>query len=106
MKTLSEVKTRLLKDKATREAYLALEDEFSVAHELIAARVKAGLTQADVAARMGTTQSVIARMESGRTLPSLRTLSRYAHAVGFTASVKLTPGLARSAFTKTQSEVA
>jgi transcriptional regulator with XRE-family HTH domain len=90
MKTLSEVKTRLLKDKATREAYLALEDEFSVAHELIAARVKAGLTQADVAARMGTTQSVIARMESGRTLPSLRTLSRYAHAVGFIATVKLT----------------
>ncbi len=90
MKTLSEVKTRLLKNKATREAYLALEDEFSVAHELIAARVKAGLTQADVAARMGTTQSVIARMESGRTLPSLRTLSRYAQAVGFIATVKLT----------------
>lgn len=90
MKTLSEVKTRLLKDKATREAYLTLEDEFSVAHELIAARVKAGLTQAEVAARMGTTQSVIARMESGRTLPSLRTLSRYAHAVGFIATVKLT----------------
>ena len=90
MKTLSEVKTRLLKDKATREAYLTLEDEFSVAYELIAARVKAGLTQAEVAARMGTTQSVIARMESGRTLPSLRTLSRYAHAVGFIATVKLT----------------
>ena len=59
MKTLLDVKTRLLKNKATREAYLALEDEFSVAQELIAARVKAGLTQADVAARMGTTQSVM-----------------------------------------------
>ena len=91
MKTLSEVKTRLLKDKATRAAYLGLDDEFSVAHELIAARVKAGLTQADVAARMGTTQSVIARMESGRALPSLRTLSRYAQAIGYNASVKLTP---------------
>lgn len=91
MKTLTEVKTRLLKDKATRAAYLALEDEFSVAHELIAARVKAGLTQADVAARMGTTQSVIARIESGRALPSLRTLSRYAQAIGCSASVKLTP---------------
>lgn len=91
MKALSEVKTRLLKDAATRTAYLALEDEFSVAHELIAARIKAGLTQADVAARMGTTQSVIARLESGRALPSLRTLSRYAHAIGCSASVKLTP---------------
>jgi predicted transcriptional regulator len=90
MKTLSQVKTRLLKDKATREAYVALEDEFSIAHELIAARVKAGFTQSEVAERMGTTQSVIARMESGRTLPSLRTLSRYAHAIGYTASVRLT----------------
>jgi predicted transcriptional regulator len=90
MTTLSQVKTRLLKDKATREAYVALEDEFSIAHELIAARVKAGFTQSEVAERMGTTQSVIARMESGRTLPSLRTLSRYAHAIGYTASVRLT----------------
>ena len=91
MKTLTEVKTRLLKDKATRAAYIALEDEFAIAHQLIAARVKAGLTQAEVATRMGTTQSVIARMESGRTLPSLRTLSRYAHAIGYSASVKLKP---------------
>jgi transcriptional regulator with XRE-family HTH domain len=90
MKTLSEVKAGLLKDKATRESYAALEDEFSIAHELIAARLKAGLTQIEVAERMGTKQSVIARMESGRTLPSLRTLSRYAQAIGFTATVKLT----------------
>jgi predicted transcriptional regulator len=90
MKTLSQVKAGLLKDKSTREAYLALEDEFSIAHKLIGARVKAGLTQSDVAQRMGTTQSVIARMESGRTLPSLRTLSRYAQAIGYTASVRLT----------------
>ena len=40
MKTLSEVKTRLLKNKATREAYLGLEDEFSVAHEVITVREK------------------------------------------------------------------
>lgn len=40
MKTLLDVKTRLLKNKATREAYLALEDEFSVAHEVITVRAK------------------------------------------------------------------
>lgn len=92
MKTLQEVKAGLLKDKAVRESYAALEDEFSVAHELIAARLKAGLTQIEVAERMGTKQSVIARMESGRTLPSLRTLSRYAKALGctVTVTVKLT----------------
>jgi len=91
MKTLSEVKATLLQDSATRAAYDAMEAEFSVAHELIAARIHAGLTQSEVALRMGTTQSVIARMESGRTLPSLRTLARYAQAVGYSASVKLTP---------------
>jgi transcriptional regulator with XRE-family HTH domain len=90
MKTLSEVKAGLLKDKATRDAYTALEDEFSIARELIAARSKAGLTQLEVAERMGTKQSVIARMESGRALPSLRTLARYARALGCTAKIKLT----------------
>lgn len=91
MKTLSEVKATLLHDGATRAAYDAMEAEFSVAHELIAARIHAGLTQSEVAQRMGTTQSVIARMEGGRALPSLRTLTRYAQAVGYSASVKLTP---------------
>lgn len=62
----------------------------SQGHELIAAHLKAGLRQIEVAERMGTKQSVIARMESGRALPSLRTLSRYAQAIGFTATVKLT----------------
>ena len=90
MKPLSEIKTRLLKDKATREAYAAQEDEFSIAHELIAARLKAGFTQTEVAERMGTKQSVVARMESGRTLPTLRTLSRYEQAISFTATIKLT----------------
>jgi hypothetical protein len=51
MKTLSDVKARLLKDKATREAYAALEDEFSIAHELISVRLKAGLTQIEVVER-------------------------------------------------------
>ena len=91
MKTLSEAKATLLHKSATREAYDAMEAEFSVVHALIAARIHAGLTQSEVAQRMGTTQSVIARMESGRALPLLRTLTRYAQAVGYSASVKLTP---------------
>ena len=60
MKTLSEAKATLLHKSATREAYDAMEAEFSVVHELIAARIHAGLTQSEVAQRMGTTQSVIA----------------------------------------------
>ena len=48
--------------------------EFELARELISARMRAGLTQGEVAARMGTTQSVVARIESGRGTPSMRTV--------------------------------
>ena len=43
---------------------------------------RAGLSQTEVAQRMGTTQSAVARMESGKRLPSLRTVERFAQAVG------------------------
>lgn len=89
MTDLATVKKRLLADQATRAEYEAQAPEFAVARELIAARVRAGLTQEQVAERMQTTQSTIARMESGRTMPSLRTLSRYAEATGSRAVVRL-----------------
>ncbi len=84
-----DLKADLLRDPEVRAEYDALEEEFAVASELIAARARAGLSQAEVAARMGTTQSTIARLESGRTLPSLRTLRRYAAATGSRAVVHL-----------------
>ena len=61
-------------------AYDVLEDEFAVASALIAARARAAMTQEEVAKAMGTTQAVIARLESGRTMPSTRTLERFAKA--------------------------
>jgi len=61
--------------------YDALEDEFTVAAEVIRARKEAGLTQVQLAERMETTQAVIARMEGGN-LPSIRTLKRLAKATG------------------------
>ena len=63
-----------------RAAYDALEDEFALASALIKARAEADMTQAQVAAAMGTTQAVVARLESGRVRPSTRTLERYARA--------------------------
>ena len=48
-----------------KAAYDALEPEFSIADALIRARVKAGLTQAEVAVRLGVTKPAVARMESG-----------------------------------------
>jgi DNA-binding XRE family transcriptional regulator len=79
---------RLLRDPRMRKAYDAMAPEFEIARELIAARARAGLTQAQVASRMGTTQSVVARLEGGK-LPSMRTLQRYAKATGARPVFKL-----------------
>ena len=89
MKTLKNLKATLLADADTRAAYDALADEFGMARELVAARARAGLTQAEVAERMGTTQSVIARLEGGGRQPSMRTVQRYAKAIGCRAVVRL-----------------
>ena len=89
MKNLKTFKRELLANKQTRVAYQALNDEFSWVRELITARTRAGLTQAEVADRMGTTQSVIARLEGGTRQPSMRTVQRYAEAIGCRAVVRL-----------------
>lgn len=89
MKTFKAMKAELLADPATRAEYDALAPEFETARELVAARAQAGLSQAEVAHRMGTTQSTIARLESGKRVPSLRTVQRYAQAVGCRAVVRI-----------------
>ena len=89
MKSLKQVKARLLAQPEIKAEYDALANEFAIARELIAARTRAGLSQAEVAQRMGTTQSVVARLESGRRPPSLRTVQRYAQAVGARAVVRI-----------------
>ncbi len=85
------LKKEMLSDPEVRGAYDAMADEFDLARELIAARVRAGLTQAELADRMGTTQSAVARIEGGKRLPSVKTLLRYAEATGCRALVKLVP---------------
>ena len=79
----------MLVDPTVRKAYDELAPEYAIAHELIKARARAGLTQSNVAKRMGTTQSVIARLEGGRTLPSIKTLYRYAIATGTKPEIRL-----------------
>ena len=90
-KSLKALKSQLLKQPAVLAEYEAQSAEFEMARELIAARTRAGLTQSEVAARMGTTQSVIARIEGGSSTPSLRSVQRYAQAIGFRAVVHLEP---------------
>ena len=88
-KRLQIIKKKMLADREVRAAYDALADEFDLARELIAARVRAGLTQAEVAARMGTTQSVVARLESGAQMPSVNTLLKFAKATRSRPIIKL-----------------
>jgi ribosome-binding protein aMBF1 (putative translation factor) len=68
------------KDPKYAAAYASLDKEFSLAASLIKARSDADLTQEQVAKAMGTTQAVVARLESGKVRPSTRTLERFASA--------------------------
>ena len=91
MKALKTLKRELLTEKRTARAYADLAEEYEIARTLIAARVRAGLSQVQVAKRMGTTQSAIARLESGRGTPSMRTVERFARAVGGRVIVRIEP---------------
>jgi transcriptional regulator with XRE-family HTH domain len=87
--TLSEMKKKWQKDSAFQAEYDALKPEFAFARRMIAARGRSGLSQAAVARRMKTTQSTVARLESGKAVPSLNSLMRYAHAIGHRVDVRL-----------------
>ena len=65
-----------------RKSYDEMRAEFELARALITARTQAGLTQAQLAARMETSQSVVSRLESGQAHPSTKTLERIARATG------------------------
>ena len=93
--TLDALHQEWLKRPGYKDAYDALEEEFAIASALIEARTRAGLTQEQVAERMHTTQTVIARLESGRTKPSTRTLERFAAATGSRLRILLEPVSAR-----------
>ncbi|MDX9861628.1 MAG: helix-turn-helix transcriptional regulator [Rhodospirillales bacterium] len=84
-----DLKREWMRDPAFKAEYDSLAPEFEIAAELVKARQRAGLSQEEVAFRMGTTQSVIARLESGRSLPSTKTLIRFAEATGTKVRVKL-----------------
>ena len=80
-----------MKDPEYRKEYDALEEEFALAAEVAKARSRAGLSQAELARRMKTTQSTIARLESGRGRPSTRTLDRFAKATGHRVKISFEP---------------
>jgi len=80
MSKVSDLHKKWSRDPEYRAAYDELGPEFDLARSLIEARTRAGLTQEELARKMDTTQSVIARLESGRTRPSTKTLEKLARA--------------------------
>lgn len=82
MKSYKEIKKKLLKDVGVRKAYQELGPEFELARTVIEMRLKKGLTQAVLAKKIGTKQSAVARLESGRYNPSLVFLDKVASALG------------------------
>jgi len=91
MTRLKQLHEKWSKDPAYRKAYDDLEEAFALAAAIAEARSRAGLTQAEVAQRMHTSQSNIARMEAGRSTPSTRTLEKFAHAVGARLKISFEP---------------
>jgi len=95
MMTHDELVEKLLKKPAVKSAYAAQEEEFALLDEMLRARRRAGLTQADVAEQMGTKTPAVARLEAGggsrRHSPSLATLRKYAQAVGCRLEIRLLP---------------
>src|ERR1700730_16671162 len=95
MLTHEQLVKKMLKNPAVRAEYDAQAEEFALLDELLRARQRAGLTQAEVAKRMGTMTPAIARLEGGGGSkghsPSVATLRKYAKAVGCSLEIQLRP---------------
>ena len=86
-----ELRKRWMQNPKFRSEYEALGTEFEVMAALTHARLESGLTQSQIAERMKTTQSAVARLEGGRSNPSMRTLERYAQATGTRVRITFEP---------------
>jgi len=97
MARISEMHKKWMNEAKYRKAYDALEEEFALAKAVIDARNRAGLTQDELARRMGTTQPVVARLEGGRARPSMRTLERLAAATDHRLLITFEPRFVKRA---------
>lgn len=91
MTTVRDLHKRWSRKADYREAYERLGDEFDLARALIEARTNAGLSQAQLAERMKTSQSYIARIEGGTVRPTTEALERFAAATGTRLRIAFEP---------------
>ena len=78
MKTFQQLQNQLLKNKQTKRAYGQLQPEYELVKKIISKRLEKGLTQQQLANKIGTKQSAISRLESGNYNPSLVFLQKIA----------------------------
>ena len=81
MKNYKQFKTKLLKDRKILKAYEDIGPEFNLVRMIIQNRIKRGLTQKELARKIGTKQSAISRLESGVSNPTISVLRRVAKAM-------------------------
>ncbi len=91
MTYIDELHDEMMQSPRYREAHEASEPVYHLASALIGARASAKMTQEEVAERMQTTQSAVARLEGGRSNPSMRTLDRFAKATGTRLRISFEP---------------
>ncbi len=100
-----DLKRAALSRATVQAEYEALGPEFELLRQMLRARTKAGLSQADVAERMGTQPPAVTRLESalssGKHSPSIETLKKYAEAVGCELQFKFVQRRPNKAFNPT-----
>lgn len=89
MREWKELKKELLQDREVKKEYKRLTPRYEMISQLILARTKKGITQKQLAQRIGTKQSAIARLESGNANPSLEFLEKIAEGMGYTLTVHI-----------------
>ncbi len=91
--THKELKNKALKKSLVRKEYEKLEPEFTLLKEMLRARNKAGLSQAQIAERMGTKPPAVTRLESalssGKHSPSLSTIKKYLEVLNYRLEIKI-----------------
>ncbi|KKS97754.1 MAG: helix-turn-helix domain-containing protein [Candidatus Gottesmanbacteria bacterium GW2011_GWA2_43_14] len=89
MSKWENLEKELLSDKKTKKEYDRLAPRYAVISELIAVRIRNKMTQKDIAEKIGTRQSAIARFESGNVNPSLDFLQKIAQIMGYKLTINL-----------------
>ena len=91
MTDFDDIRKKWMQNPEFVKEYEALEEEFSLVSAMIAARAHADMTQHDVAAKMETSQSYIAKLEGGAVSPTMKALKRYAEATGSRVKITFEP---------------